>query len=279
MIISDKTFDEERALYNLENAQVINCVFDGPADGESALKECRSISVTDSRLMLRYPMWHCHGLAATKCYFGNTCRAGMWYDDGVTFDECQIDGIKAFRESDNVKLVDCIANSPEFGWKCRGLEITGGHYVSEYFAFMSKDVKLKNVDFKGKYSFQYVENAEICDSVLDTKDAFWHAKNVIVRNCAVKGEYLAWYSQNVTFVNCKIYGTQPLCYCKDLTLIDCEMIDCDLSFEYSAVNATIIGRVDSVKNPLSGKIVADEIGEIVLENSIMANNCKIITRK
>jgi len=47
-------------------------------------------------------------------------------------------------------------------------------------------------------------NIPIEDSVFencnfDTKDAFWHAKNVIVRNSTIKGEYLAWYSENVTF--------------------------------------------------------------------------------
>ena len=60
----------------------------------------------------------------------------------------------------------------------------------------------------------------------DTKDAFWHAKNVMVRNCTVKGEYLAWYCENVTFEHCTIIGTQPLCYCKGLKLIDCEMVAC-----------------------------------------------------
>ena len=30
----------------------------------------------------------------------------------------------------------------------------------------------------------------------DTKDAFWHAKNVVVRNSTVKGEYLAWYCEH-----------------------------------------------------------------------------------
>ena len=37
--INEKQFDEERALYHLQNADVVNCSFAGPADGESALKE------------------------------------------------------------------------------------------------------------------------------------------------------------------------------------------------------------------------------------------------
>lgn len=46
MIIENQTFDEERALYGLKDLTVKNCRFDGPADGESAFKECRNIDVT-----------------------------------------------------------------------------------------------------------------------------------------------------------------------------------------------------------------------------------------
>ena len=135
----------------------------------------------------------------------------------------------------------------------------------EYFMFRGEDLHFENMQFKGKYSFQYIKNAtfEGCD--LDTKDAFWHAENVTVRNCRVKGEYLAWYCKNVTFEHCVIIGTQPLCYCEGLTLIDCEMHECDLAFERSEVNATVTTPVLSIKNPLSGKITVPAVGEIILD--------------
>ena len=98
----------------------------------------------------------------------------------------------------------------------------------------------------------------------DTKDAFWHAKNVVVRDCVVKGEYLAWYCQNVTFDHCTIIGTQPLCYCDGLKLIDCRMVDCDLAFERSKVQATVITPVVSIKNPLVGsRITVPEVRTII----------------
>ena len=37
--IENQTFDMERALYGSQDILVKNCSFDGPADGESALKE------------------------------------------------------------------------------------------------------------------------------------------------------------------------------------------------------------------------------------------------
>ena len=40
-----QTFDTELALYGRNDNLVRNCYFDGPEDGESALKECNNIMV------------------------------------------------------------------------------------------------------------------------------------------------------------------------------------------------------------------------------------------
>ncbi|MCM1194770.1 MAG: DUF3737 family protein [Corallococcus sp.] len=279
MKISNKSFGEERALYNLCNAAVENCSFEGEEDGESALKECRDFSVENCDFRLRYPLWHGKNFTVANSRMYDTCRAALWYDEKALLKNCELHGIKAVRECSDVTLNDCDVISPEFGWKCNGVTVNGGKFTSEYFMLMSSGITLDGVDFKGKYSFQYTRNVVIENCVLDTKDAFWHASNVTVKNSVVKGEYLAWYSDNLTFVNCKISGTQPLCYCKNLKLVNCTMTDCDLSFEYSDVDADINGKIDSVKNPRSGKITADEIGEIITEDSIMSSDCVIKKRK
>lgn len=76
---------------------------------------------------------------------------------------------------------------------------------------------------------------------------------------------MAWYLDGLTLINCKISGTQPLCYCKNLTLIDCEMVDTDLCFERSEVQAILTSSVDSIKNPLSGWIRVPEVGKIIMD--------------
>ena len=99
-----------------------------------------------------------------------------------------------------------------------------------------------------------------------TKDAFWHAENVVVKNCVITGEYLAWYSRNITFENCIISGTQPFCYCQGLRLINCKLLDADLAFEKSEVTATITTPVISIKNPASGEITLPSVGEIIRDD-------------
>lgn len=265
-IIENKTFDEERALYGQRDITALSCRFDGPADGESAFKECTNIEAENCFFNLRYPCWHDKGLKITHSEMTELCRGAIWYSHDIEIISTKLHGIKALRECGNVKMQNCHIISPEFGWFTHDVEMTRCTAQSEYFMLRSSNLNFKDVDFTGKYSFQYISDSVFENCVLDTKDAFWHAKNVTVRNCTVKGEYLAWYSENVTFENCKISGTQPLCYCKGLKLINCEMTDADLCFEKSQVEATVTTPVISVKNPLSGKIYLPSVGEIIMDD-------------
>ena len=262
-LIEKKTFDEERALYGSVGVTGKDCRFDGPADGESAFKECRDIDVQDCYFNLRYPFWHDQGLRLVGSELTPLCRAALWYTDNAVIEDSRLHGIKALRECGDVRMSGCDVISTEFGWFTRGIEMTGCAVQGEYFMLRSRDLKMNDVRLKGKYSFQYIENAEFDGCRFDTKDAFWHAKNVTVRNSTVKGEYLAWYCENVTFENCTIIGTQPLCYCKGLKLVNCRMEETDLSFERSQVETTILNPVVSIKNPLSGTIRVPAVGEII----------------
>ena len=278
-IIQNKTFDEERALYGRRNILVRDCAFDGPADGESAFKEGAGIQVERCFFNLRYPFWHDHGLKISDSEMTELCRAALWYSDHIEIQNTKLHGIKALRECDDTTVENCDISSPEFGWICRGMKIRDTKLVSEYPFFQSRNLEIDGLTMQGKYSFQYVENMTIRNSNLDTKDAFWHSKNVTVEDSVVKGEYLGWYCENLTLRRCRIIGTQPLCYAKGLVLEDCQMENCDLAFEYSDVQAEVKGEIESVKNPRSGHIVADSIGEIILdEHRPTETSCSIETR-
>lgn len=266
MIIEKQAFDEERALYGREGIVLRDCAFDGPADGESALKESRDIQAQNCFFNLRYPFWHAQNLKISNSEMTPLCRAALWYSSDIEITGSKLHGIKALRECEQVTMKDCRIISPEFGWSTRNLKMEDTAAESEYFMMRAEDLTFRRVRLQGKYSFQYIQNALFEDCELDTKDAFWHAKNVTIRNSVVKGEYLAWYCENVTFENCRIIGTQPFCYCKALTLLHCQMEDADLCFERSEVEATITTPVVSIKNPLAGRIFVPAVGEVIRES-------------
>lgn len=277
--IVGKQFDEERALYHLMGTDVVDCLFAGPADGESAFKEARDVRLTNCDFSLRYPLWHAEDVGMDGCKMDDKTRAAIWYAKNVQIANSRLHCIKAVRECRNVEISGSSIQSEEFGWKCQNVSMKDSELHAAYALFDSNNVELENVTMSGKYSFQYIENLTIRNCNLDTKDAFWHSKNVTVYDSVLKGEYLAWFSEGVTLVNCHIVGTQPFCYCSDLKLINCTMEATDLSFEYSEVEATINGHVDSIKNPKSGTITVDSVGEIIMtDDVVMECNGKVIVR-
>ena len=265
-IYQNEMFDQERALYGSQGVRVIDCRFDGPADGESALKESRDVEVRDCFLNLRYPFWHDEKLKIEGCEMTELCRAALWYSDDVQILDSKLHGIKALRECSRVDMQGCDVISPEFGWSVRQIHMKDCTVQSEYFMMRSDHLDFDGVKLLGKYSFQYITDSAFTNCDFDTKDAFWHAKDVIVRDSTIKGEYLAWYCENVTFENCTIIGTQPLCYCKNLKLINCKMIDTDLAFEKSDVDAQVTTVVDSIKNPRSGSVRVAGVKDIIMDD-------------
>ncbi len=278
-LIQNQNFDAERALYGAESVCVQNCTFDGPADGESAFKECRDIRVSDCYFNLRYPFWHDEGVKIENSEMTSLCRAALWYSEGVEIADSKLHGTKALRECADVSIRNCDIVSAEFGWMVREIEMKNTSVAGEYFMFRSEGLRFEDVKLTGKYSFQYIENSYFEDCNFDTKDAFWHAKNVLLRNCTIKGEYLGWYCENVTFINCTIIGTQPLCYCKGLKLVGCRMLDADLCFERSEVEATLTTPVISIKNPRAGTITVPECGEQIWDDPKAEGIVKVVCAK
>ena len=272
--IIGETFDQERALYGVGFVCLTDCKFDGEADGESALKESNNIKAEKCFFNLRYPLWHDNKVDIIGCEMSSLCRAPLWYTTEVLASRSVLHGPKALRECRDISIDHCDIDSVEFGWFSSNIKILNSMAKGEYFMLRAKELDLEDVDFSGKYSFQYIENAVFENCNFDTKDAFWHAKNVTVKNCVVKGEYLAWYSENVTFENCVISGTQPLCYCKGLRLINCEMHDADLAFELSDVEATITTPMISIKNPLQGRISVPCVDELISDD--IGSTCEIV---
>jgi hypothetical protein len=262
-IIKNKTFDKEREFYESDGVCLQNCTFDGEADGESAFKESKNVSVEGCLWNLRYPFWHDDGVMIKDTHLTEKCRAALWYSKNIRVENSKLHGIKALRECADVEIKNTSIDSPEFGWSTDRVKMTDSTAKGEYFMFRASNLELEGFELNGKYSFQYVDGAVFENCTLNTKDAFWHAKNVTVRNSIVNGEYLAWYSENITFENCKIKGTQPLCYCKGLKLINCEMIDADLSFEKSEVEATLTAPIVSIKNAASGHVSVPAVGELI----------------
>lgn len=279
-IIKDAEFGGERPLFESHHLLLDHVVIHA---GESAIKECSDIYARDCVFEGKYPFWHVRGFSVRNCRFTPGARAALWYSSDLVMEDCVVDAPKMFREMENITLRRVRLNDAlETLWHCRGIAIEDTEVAhGDYLLMHSADIRIDRYRQQGNYSFQYCRNVEIHNAVIDSRDAFWMTEDVTVYDSEISGEFLGWHSHRLRLVRCRIAGTQPLCYCHDLVLEDCTMApDCDLAFEYSTVRADIRGHVDSIKNPTSGKIVADSIGTIILDGNAKAPaDCIITTRQ
>ena len=277
-IIKDQYFEGERPMYARHGLRIENVTI-GP--GESSLKEGSDLEAENCEFQGKYPFWECKNVTIKNCIFREGGRAAIWYSKDIEMAGCLVEAPKMFRRISGLKLENVkFPNALETFWDCKDIEAKDIEAEKGDYIFMHcSDVKIDGFKLKGNYSFQYAKDVVIRNADMDTKDAFWEAEDVTVYDSRINGEYLGWYSKNLHLVNCKIGGTQPLCYCENLVLENCVFEeDADLAFEYSDVEASIIGPVTSVKNPRTGRINADSYGEIILDGNIKAPaDCEIRT--
>ena len=256
-------FTGERALFNSSDLRIENAHFHS---GESPLKESCGIDLSECEFSWKYPLWYCKGVTAYDTVFNQSARSGIWYTRDISMTNCVIDAPKTFRRSSEIKLEGVrFSNAEETMWNCSDIELSDVSIKGDYFGFGSSDIYAEYLDVDGNYIFDGAKNVTVRNSRLISKDAFWNCEDVVVENCEIVGEYLGWNSKNVTFINCTIESNQGMCYMDNVSLRGCKLINTDLCFEYCTVDAEIDSHIDSVKNPISGRIVAQTIGEIIHE--------------
>ena len=260
----EQSFTGERAMFMTSEATFHKCYFH---DGESPLKESKDIQIIESTFQWKYPIWYCQNVKVRNSKFLFTARSGIWYTKNIEITDTVIEAPKTFRRSESISLINVkLPHADETLWKCKGVKLINVEIKGDYFGFNSEDLEIENISLDGNYGFDGAKNIKIHNSVLKTKDAFWNVENVVVTDSTIIGEYLAWNSRNVTFINCKIISHQGLCYMDNVKMINCELIDSDLCFEYcSRLDIKINNVVESIKNPISGRIECKGIKKLILE--------------
>lgn len=260
-----ESYTGERAMFMTREATFHKCYFH---DGESPLKESKDIQIVESTFQWKYPIWYSENVKVRNTNFLETARSGVWYTKDIEITDSIIEAPKTFRRSESISLINVkLPHADETLWKCKNVKLINVDVKGDYFGFNSEDILVENLHLDGNYGFDGAKNIKINNSVLKTKDAFWNVENVVITDSIIIGEYLAWNSKNVTFINCKIYSHQGFCYMDNVKMINCELINSDLCFEYcSHLDVKVNNIIDSIKNPISGRIECKGVKELIMES-------------
>lgn len=253
----------ERSLFEGKNLYIEDTIF---GEGESPLKESDSIVLNNVIFKWKYPLWYSKHIKVNNSYWFEMARSGIWYTDDITMNNTVLDAPKNFRRSSNINLSNVtFANAQETLWNCKDVKILNVTARGDYFAMNCENIEIDKLTLTGNYVLDGAKNVKVKNSKLLSKDAFWNIENAIVEDSAILGEYLGWNSKNLTFINCTIESLQGLCYIDNLVMKNCKLINTTLAFEYSTVDADIVGKVDSILNPKGGTIKVDSVDELIIE--------------
>lgn len=275
--ISQGLYVGERALYHTVDTEIENATF---ADGESPLKESRNLQLDHCIFKWKYPLWYCQHIVVENTSFLETARSGIWYTQDITMRHCAIEAPKTFRRASHIVLEDVsLPNAQETLWNCDHIQLSKVNAQGDYFGLNAQNVVIHDFHLTGNYAFDGGKNIEIHHAVMLSKDSFWNCENVTVYDSTIVGEYLGWNSKNITFVRCTIDSTQGMCYMENVKLVHCKLLNTNLAFEFCTVDAYIDSEIDSVKNPIAGKIYAKKIHELILDPDYIDPNQTEITEE
>lgn len=262
--INQQMLTGERALFKSRELIIRDSVF---ADGESPLKESSDISIDNSIFKWKYPLWYCENISVKNSSFLEMARSGIWYTHHISISDSMIEAPKTFRRASDIHLTNVdMPNAQESCWNCKDVYLTNVTAKGDYFGMNSENIKIDHFQLAGNYAFDGAKNIEIRNAKLLSKDAFWNCENVTVYDSTIIGEYLGWNSKNITFINCTIESNQGMCYMDHLVIENGKIINTDLAFEYSIIDVEATTVLDSVKNPIAGKIKAKDISEFIFDD-------------
>lgn len=261
--VTGKELTAERVLFGSRNLTVSDCRF---TCGESPLKESDSVEVAHCTFGWKYPLWYCRNIRVHDSVWEEGARAGVWYTDGITVEQCRIDAPKNFRRTTHLTLDGVtFSNAAETLWNCRDVTVRQVKARGDYFAMGCDGMEIDGLELTGNYPFDGARNVVIRFSRLISKDAFWNSENITVYDSYISGEYLGWNAKNLTLIRCTVESLQGLCYIENLRMEDCRTERTTLALEYTTGDVEIRGGIDSILNPTACRIRADRIGTLTLD--------------
>lgn len=274
--ILNERFSGERALFQRNGLRISGTVF---GEGEAPLKHNAYIELSDCTFDAKYPVWYSENVKLSNCTVRESGSEGIWYSTEVNISDSLIESAKCFRHSNGISMRNVVfTNGDETLWKCSNVRMDNVRVKGDYFAMDCDGMEISGLELDGGNAFDGVKNITVRKSVINGKDCFWNCQNVMIYDSVITGKCFGWNSRNITLVNCTVESLQGMCFMENLVLKNCKLPHTTLAFEYSEnISADIKGVIDSVKNPAGGLIMAESIGEIIMENeNVDVTRTKII---
>lgn len=117
-------------------------------------------------------------------------------------------GESAVKESRNLKVADCSFSGKYPFWHNQDIDIQDSYFSdgSRAAIWYSSHVQMTNCRVDAPKIFRDARNITIHKTVMDTNETLWDCENVIISNSEFKGNYLLLHASNIELDHFKLDG-------------------------------------------------------------------------
>src|SRR5574344_393163 len=166
--ILNQTYDEERALYNIKDTEVLNCTFKGPQDGESVLKECRNILVNNCIITSPEFGWKCSEIKISNSEINS--EYFLFETDNVEIENLKMHGKYSFQYMTNLHITDSNLDTKDAFWHSKNVLVENSTVKGEYLGWFSENLTLVNCKIIGTQPLCYCKNLKLINCEMEDAD-------------------------------------------------------------------------------------------------------------
>lgn len=132
-------------------------------------------------------------------------------------------GESAIKESKNIKVLNCNFSGKYPFWHNKDVEIQDSYFSEDSRAaiWYSNNLLMKNCKVDAPKIFRDAQNITISDTVMDTQETLWDCKNVKISDSEFKGNYLLLHGSNIELNNFKLDGNYSFQHVKNGVVRNC----------------------------------------------------------
>jgi len=163
-------------------------------------------------------------IKALNCFFD--LRYPFWHVTNLKIEGCEMTSLcrAALWYSHHIEITDTRMHGIKAVRECSDISISGCSVISPEFGWFNKDIVMRDTSCESEYFMMRSDRLNFENVKLKGKYSFQYITDSTFENCDFDTKDAFWHARNVTVRNSRIRSEYLAWYCENVTFENCEII-------------------------------------------------------
>lgn len=163
-------------------------------------------------------------IKALNCFFD--LRYPFWHVTNLKIEGCEMTSLcrAALWYSHHIEITDTRMHGIKAVRECSDISISGCSIISPEFGWFNKDIVMRDTSCESEYFMMRSDRLNFENVKLKGKYSFQYITDSTFENCDFDTKDAFWHARNVTVRNSRIRSEYLAWYCENVTFENCEII-------------------------------------------------------